>query len=135
MTDVLISVSSSQNGEQNIKYDVSGRYIFTESDTRISYLEPESSEMGITKTRIQITPETVIIRREGNVSGKITLKAGARIPFLYKTPYGVMEMAAEALSMTACLSKFGGTLSLEYDIFINGEKTGKNKLLLKISKM
>ena len=52
MTDVLISVSSSQNGEQNIKYDVSGRYIFTESDTRISYLEPESSEMGITKTRI-----------------------------------------------------------------------------------
>ena len=110
MTDVLISVSSSQNGEQNIKYDVSGRYIFTESDTRISYLEPESSEMGITKTRIQITPETVIIRREGNVSGKITLNAGARIPFLYKTPYGVTEMAAEALSMTACLSKFGGTL-------------------------
>ena len=70
---------------------------------------------------------------EGYVNSKLVLKENETFFFLYKTPFGDLDMAARLIERSDSLTDLGGTVYLKYEMFLSGEKTAENQLTLEIS--
>lgn len=93
-----------------------GRYCLKNNKAYIMY------ENGGISSTVIADGDTVKIKRNGQISSDMLLKCGKKLPFMYRLPYGAMEMEAEASCIEAVFDENGGKLHAVYTLFVQGEE-------------
>ena len=62
------------------------------------------------------------IKRKGDVNSEMIYKKNTKTSFMYRLPFGAMEMELETLRIVNSLSENGGKLRIIYTLAVQGEK-------------
>ncbi len=115
--DVVISVKgllgTGEDGD-DIDLVTSGKYAYSTEKTELFYWESELTGMDGTKTTFEISPEAVMLTREGTVAMQMIYEEGRKNYFAYGTPYGSATMGLETLEIQNSLGESGGHLRIKY---------------------
>lgn len=103
-----------KNGKRYILYKTE-----TDGDTVSSLIKAEADKVSI--------------KRSGLVNTLIVYKAGEKRKFMYKLPYGEIEMELDTQSVDIALSRNGGEIKLVYLLTVQGE-TYYNSMKITITK-
>lgn len=121
MKDVIISISSIQKSSPTststrtpIKLVTCGKYSHSDDEVVFTYMESELTGMQGTKTTFRITPNTVVIQREGSTSGNMVFQRGRKHDFIYETEYGPIPMGISTDRLISGMTGSGGDLELGY---------------------
>ena len=87
---------------------------------------------GVT-TKIKIEDNTVTVTRMGEFSSEMVYKEGEKNSFLYKMPYGSMEMELNTHCVKADFSEETADIYLEYELLFSGTRN-KNSMKISIKK-
>ena len=71
---------------------------------------------------IKIDNDTVIIKRSGSVQSSMEYRIGGKRSFLYRLPYGEIEMELETQQIISSLTPQGGKVKLVYTLSMQGEE-------------
>lgn len=116
--NALISIRNLQTdgGESDvIDTRYKGRFYEKNGKYYIMYNENDSASC-----MIKADNDTVTVRRGGDASSAMVCKKGEECSFLYRTPYGAMQMKIKTDNVNISLGKDGGTIKLSYDLYVNG---------------
>ncbi len=75
-----------------------------------------------TSVMIKLTGDAVLIKRSGSAESSMEYRIGQKSSFLYKVPYGMIEMEIETQSIISRLDADGGYINLVYMLTAQGEK-------------
>lgn len=87
---------------------------------------------GVT-TKIKIEDNTVTVTRMGEFSSEMVYKEGEKNSFLYKMPYGSMEMELDTHCVKTDFSEEKAEIYLEYELLFSGTRN-KNSMKISIKK-
>ncbi len=85
----------------------------------------------VTKTRLAVTPDCVILTRTGEVTSEMVFAEGKEHTSFYAVPYGTLPVAVKAESVKWKLGEDGGMLALRYYLTIGGQR-GKCALRIRV---
>ena len=85
----------------------------------------------VTKTRLAVTPDCVILTRTGEVTNEMVFAEGKEHTSFYAVPYGTLPVAVKAESVKWKLGEDGGMLALRYCLTIDGQR-GKCTLRIRV---
>jgi uncharacterized beta-barrel protein YwiB (DUF1934 family) len=129
---VIVSItgvqSNLQGEESTIELLTEGVYSQDDEGTKISYAETEMSGMEGSDTVINIAGDTVRVERSGEYGSNFIFKKGEKCLNIYSTPFGRIELGAVPLKVFTDTYEHEGEVDLEYQIEIQGQYTGLNKL-------
>ena len=77
-------------------------------------------------TTVIIDDESVTIKRSGEISSVMEFRTNFVTRFIYRMPYGTMEMEIYTRAVDAAFDNDGGTLKLRYTLTVQGEKYENN---------
>ena len=75
-----------------------------------------------TTSVITVSDEGVKIKRKGAVVADMIYTQGEKTAFLYRLPFGAMDMEIYTKSIKNSLDENGGTLRIVYTLFVQGAK-------------
>ena len=87
---------------------------------------------GVT-SKIKIEGKTVTVTRMGEFSSEMIYREGETTSFLYKMPYGTLDMELKTEKAEVNVSEAGGEIVLNYTLSFSGMET-KNGMKIKIEK-
>ncbi len=99
---------------------------FYEKNGKQYILYKTESEGDRTSVIIRIDRDFVSIKRSGAVETSMEYRIGAGRRFLYRMPYGTIEMELETQKILSDLTENGGRIELVYTLSIQGEKYFNN---------
>lgn len=79
-----------------------------------------------TSVIIKLDRDVISIKRNGAVETAMEYRLGQKRSFLYKLPYGTIEMEFETQKIVANLDEGGGRITLVYTLSAQGEKYFNN---------
>ena len=133
--DVIISISGLQGGSNppdSIEFVTNGKYHFEKDRIRLTYQESELTGMEGTETSISVTPEGVIMSREGMMNTRMSFIVGKRDTFLYDTPFGSATMALDTYRIQNRLGEHGGSMEIDYVLDLDHVVVGRNKFKINV---
>ncbi len=77
-------------------------------------------------TTVIIDGESVTIKRFGEISSVMEFRRNSVTRFIYRMPYGAMDMEIYTRAVDAAFDACGGTLKLRYTLTVQGEKYENN---------
>lgn len=116
--NALISIRNLQTdgGESDvINTRCKGRFYEKNGKYYIMYNDDESASC-----MIKADKNTVTVRRGGDSSSAMVCESGKECSFLYRTPYGAMQMKIRTDYVNVSLGENGGSIKLAYDLYVNG---------------
>lgn len=120
-TIVLVS-SNTADGETNkTEYTMEGGFYERNGIYYITYKEYNEQGMGDSTVFLKIADKEVTMRRMGEFSTVMNYDLGKVTEFIYRTPFGTMDIKIKTKVIDKNLSASGGTLKLVYSLFIGGE--------------
>ena len=96
-------------------------------DPCIAYAE-HLPEAGDTQVRVYMRADCVQIQRDGAYGALLTFREGTREATRYHTPYGALDMVAEAQIAAWALTDGGGTLTLRYTLWLGGGAASRHAI-------
>lgn len=94
------------------------------------YIRYKTLEEGAeTSTTIIAGDDTVTIKRTGAVSSVMVYKRGEKTNFIYRMPYGSVNMEIYTEKLIAAFDENGGTLKICYTLSAQGAKYSNNTLI------
>lgn len=132
--NAVIKVVSIQNYEEDEKIEVVsiGTFCKEEGMFVATYEETELSGMGDTTTTFKIGKHYFNLIREGEINTVMEFKRGHSTSILYNTPQGGLALQVKTRSLKIDINDLGGTVDLEYDIFVDGKQSINTKLMATI---
>ena len=101
----------------------------------VSYEETELTGMAGSITAVSFeesAPELVTMIREGSVNTVLVFEENKRNICAYETEYMPFEICIHTYKVENCLTRDGGTLSLDYVIEIHGSAAERTKFTLEV---
>ena len=118
MKDVVIYIRSlygyDENEEEAIDFSTDGLYTYDGDTACLTYLETEVTGMEGTRTSVVVTPEKVVVDRDGTVTSRMIFKQGEKNAFLYDTPVGSATMHIDTRRILFRFDEQGGELEIDY---------------------
>lgn len=99
---------------------------FYEKNGKQYILYKAENEGDKTSVVIRIDRDTVSIKRSGAVETSMEYRIDAKRSFLYKMPYGTIEMELETQRIVSDLTENGGRIELVYTLSVQGGKYFNN---------
>lgn len=116
----------SEDGDEIITQNLPCRFMYKGGKAYILYkAEGVSSKIRVEGNRVTVT-------RMGEFSNEMVYITGERRPFLYKMPYGEIEMELATNSVFVDLDENGGEIRLSYKLLFSGTEN-RNDLRITIS--
>lgn len=131
----IISVSSSQSEdgkEEPISVVTPGLFYIKNETYYVRYEETEISGMDGTTTTLKIKPDSLIMIRKGTTNAKMEFKKGLDNVSMYDTPYGTLQITTHTKVADICVNEEGGSVHIEYDMDISGQKIPRTTLDVEI---
>lgn len=98
-----------------VKADYIGSFYEKDNKYYIFYKESEAKSC-----MIKLENERVTVKHSGESSAVMVYEKGKEHTFLYKMPYGALEMKIVTKSVTEKLTQTGGTIHLVYELHCGG---------------
>lgn len=94
----------------------------------IEYDDEQDGEKA--RITLETDGKSARMRRRGMTSAELRFEPGARTSSAYVTMYGEMPVAVATRHVNLEEAAEGGTLRLDYDVFVGGEKTASTRFEL-----
>lgn len=134
--DVIISIKGTQSlgqGESDaIELVTEGKYSFRDGHGELSYMESELTGMKGTRTSFIISPEQVVLAREGTMTSRMIFREGIKNTFLYDTPYGSATMGLDTHRISSTLGERGGDMEIDYVVDLDHAVVERNKFKINV---
>lgn len=129
--EVMIKVSAKQSQPDSSDEDVielltEGTYEYDGTHAVITYQESELTGFNGCMTVLTVSPENVIMSREGSDCGDMIFEVGRRHSYCYSTPIGNMILGVQTIGAHICLEGNGGTLELTYLLDLDNRVFSRN---------
>lgn len=139
MKEVVISIRSVQDYDekdsQSFEFTTDGLYSFENGVGRLMYYESEVSGLPGTRTTLSISPEEVVLNREGYLTSCMVFREGKKNAMLYDTPFGSAKMGIDTRRIRQCFDEKGGSMVLNYVLDLEHTVVGKNRLELNVKEI
>lgn len=136
MKDVIISIFGLQNlngdSSDDVEFVTDGRYSFENGKAEFSYLESELTGMQGTRTTFTVSPEEVVITRDGSVNMQMVFREGQKHYFMYETPFGSLTMGVDTMSILDSMGESGGRLEVKYMIDMEHSVVSRNQFRINV---
>ena len=119
----LVSTQTVAGKTEKSEFLYSCNYYIKNGKKYIVYTEKKDSGMGDSGVILKVEPDAVTMRRSGEFACVMEYKQGEKTEFLYRVPYGTMEMEINTLEISDNLSGNGGKLAFSYILSAGGEET------------
>ena len=134
--DVTIVLRSSQRylrqEPEEMELTVHGKLYFRGGSVFISYEESAMTGMENTRTTLKVEPGRVEIIRTGKNHSRLCFQEGLRHESLYRTPYGLLQLATVTHHLVTHMGQEGGTLSIRYQVELEGQLASENHLQIEV---
>ena len=85
-----------------------------------------------TRTSFIISPEQVVLAREGTMTSRMIFREGIKNTFLYDTPYGSATMGLDTHRISSTLGERGGDMEIDYVVDLDHAVVGRNKFKINV---
>ena len=85
-----------------------------------------------TTTTLRVSPDSITLIRQGNVSSLMVFEKGRKHTSGYETEFGIIEVGVTARRLSVDLNDSGGRFDLEYVIEVNNQVTSFTTLNVKV---
>ena len=137
MKDVIISIHTTHacdmDDEDTLEFTTDGLYTYDGETACLSYLETEVTGLEGTRTSLIVTPEQVVVDRDGMITSRMVFKERERSSFLYNTPYGTATMNMNTRRIGRRLDEHGGDVEIDYVVDMEHTVVTRNRFTLKIT--
>ena len=128
-------VSKRYQGDENdeINLDTVGGYYERDGKFYITYSEHKDMGMGDSRIVLKIEPDMITMRRMGDFQTVMVYKKDEVTEFIYRVPFGELNLKINTISIKNELTEDGGKLNFCYELFAGGEAT-KNDITITVLK-
>ena len=137
--NVWISISTRQHagqeGDNTVLFDTAGSYFFDDEACIVTYQESELTGLEGTRTSVHITPQRVVVDREGLISSRMIFQEGYRDSFPYDTPYGQLMLGVDTRSIKHRFDENGGDVEIDYTTDFSHAFRINNKFRITVKEM
>ncbi len=126
-------VSKRYQGDESdeINMDTLGGYYERDGKIYITYQEHKDMGMGDSRVVLKIEPDMITMRRMGDFATVMVYKKNEITEFLYRVPFGELNLKIKTTNITNELTQSGGKLRFCYDLFAGDEAT-KNDITITV---
>lgn len=132
-TITLVSRRIAGDDSDEIEFTTGGGFYFRDGKFYITYQERADMGMGNSGVLLKVEPKTITMRRSGDFQTVMVYKLGEITEFIYRVPFGELNLKIKTLEIVNSLTEFGGTLYFCYELFAAGEQT-RNEITLTVRK-
>jgi len=136
MKDVVIYIRSlyGYGGEEedSIDFTTDGLYTYDGSTASFTYLESDVTGMEGTRTSVVVSPDKVIVDRDGAVTSRMVFQPGLKDAFLYETPVGSATMHMNTRGLRARFNEHGGDMEIDYVLDMEHAFASRNRFHLTV---
>ena len=136
MDKVVIKVKgrqrSAEGGVTRVDMEADGQYCMKAGKHYITYDDTSISKYEPVATTIKASASEVLIMRKGALASRQRFSEGVEAVSDYATPYGVLKLMTRTAGLSVDLSDKGGRIKLDYQVFVNGDFSGRNRLEIEI---
>lgn len=128
-------VSKRYQGDEHdeINLDTVGGYYERDGKFYITYSEHKDMGMGDSRIVLKIEPDMITMRRMGDFQTVMVYKKDEVTEFIYRVPFGELNLKINTISIKNELTEDGGKLNFCYELFAGGEAT-KNDITITVLK-
>ena len=121
-------VSKMRQGKESdsINLDTVGGFYERDGKFYITYEEHKDMGMGDSRVVLKIEPDTITMRRMGEFATVMVYKINEITEFLYRVPYGELNLKIKTLKIENELTANGGKIRFCYDLFAGGDATNND---------
>lgn len=137
--NAMISLKTMQNVDgddqvNEIELQTQGKFAQRNGKFYIIYEESELTGFEDTTTTIKVAEDCVSMTRNGKYNSKMVFRKGEKCLCSYQTPYGVIPVGVNPISLRSSLGESGGNVDIEYILDIDNREYLKNRLNLTVTK-
>ena len=129
----LISKRYQGDEHDEINLDTVGGFYERSGKFYITYSEHKDMGMGDSRIVLKIEPDMITMRRMGDFQTVMVYKKDEVTEFIYRVPFGELNLKINTISIKNELTEDGGKLSFCYELFAGGEAT-KNDITITVLK-
>jgi len=111
------------NESDEINMDTMGGYYERDGKFYITYQEHKDMGMGDSRIVLKVEPDMITMRRMGDFATVMVYKKDEVTEFIYRVPFGELNLKIKTLKIENDLTETGGKLRFCYDLFAGGEAT------------
>ena len=135
MKDVVISIHSLTGlgeEEDSLDFVTDGLYSYADGIASLSYLETEVTGLEGTRTSVRVSPDKVVVNRDGLVMSRMVFTPGQRSAFQYDTPIGTATMQMDTHRITQRFDERGGEMEIDYVLGLEHAVISRNRFRLNV---
>ena len=135
MKDVVISIRSLTGlgeEEDSLDFVTDGLYSYADGVASLSYLETEVTGLEGTRTSVKVSPDKVVVNRDGLVMSRMVFTPGQRSAFQYDTPIGTATMQMDMHRITQRFDERGGEMEIDYVLGLEHAVISRNRFRLNV---
>ena len=136
MKDVVIYIRSlfgdGADDDNTIDFTTDGLYTYDGDTACLTYLETEVTGMEGTRTSVVVTPEKVVVDRDGTVTSRMVFEPGKKHAFLYDTPVGSATMHMATRDLRQRFNEHGGQVEIDYVLDMEHAFASRNRFRLTV---
>lgn len=134
MKNVIAKIKAIQTdtdgNSQSIEFESQSKLYKKGNTYYISYIESENPGIDGSKTTIKVCGNIVNIIRFGSIGSNLKFQEKMEHNCQYKTPYGIIPMTILSNTVEVSIGEDSGRIFLDYDIYIEGNLSTRNKFSL-----
>ncbi len=135
---IYLKTLQSADGEEltdEIELQTKGTFAQKNGKFYIVYEESELTGFEDTTTTIKVSGDAVSMTRKGKYNSRMEFRLGEKCLCSYNTPFGVIPVGVNPISVENNLSDEGGNLAIEYILDIDNRDYLTNRLKLTVDKI
>ena len=129
----LLSKRCQGEEKDEINLDTVGGFYSRDGKFYITYSEHKDMGMGDSRIVLKIEPDMITMRRMGDFQTVMVYKKDEVTEFIYRVPFGELNLKINTISIKNELTEDGGRLNFCYELFAGGEAT-KNDITVTVLK-
>ena len=136
LKDVLISIRSTlgldEEDENRMEFITDGHYMYDDGVGCLSYMESEVTGMEGTRTSVMVSPDQVVVDRDGTINSRMVFREGLKDSFQYLTPYGAANFGIDTRRIRQCFNENGGSMEIDYVVDMEHAVVSRNKFQITV---
>ena len=133
--DVMIYIRSLYGygeDEDIVEFTTDGQYAFDGDTACLTYEESEVTGMEGTRTSVLVSPDRVVVDRDGTVTSRMVFTPGEKHAFLYDTPIGSATLHMDTRNVKSRFNEHGGHMEIDYVIDMEHAFASRNKFKMTV---
>lgn len=127
--NATITLVNCQNGggeSDRIEFSSGGNFYQKDEAFYVTYKEHSEMGMGDSRVLLKVEDDKVTMRRMGEFQSVMNYELGKTTEFIYRVPFGEMNIKLKTERIESNLSDQGGWVEFAYILYVNGDEINNN---------